>query len=543
MCELTSTSPLPAAQRDKTLPELLAERAKSEPDRPFLLDAGGPQVTYGQAYDGALRWAATLQELGVQRGDHVVTMLDNCIEGPVVWTAISMLGAIDVSVSTAYRGHLLVHALNLSDARILYTDAGMLGTLAEVAGDLNSVQTVIVRGAKQPELPKLPFTVSFECDRSTTSGQILPGGFPHSHDIACVVLTSGTTGPSKGVLVPWGALATGSTALNDALTAQDVLYLTSPANHLIARIQVLTAAQVGAAVVLKRAFRTQDFWNDIDRCRCTYTTLVGAMTHFIMSQPESPRDADHPLRKVTMVPIHPQVDQLARRFGLTHINSSFGMTECPSPIRVHWNSIEHVGSCGRVPTGWPGWQVRLVDEFDHEVPVGEAGELIVRTSEPWTLGVGYLGMPEQTAEAWRNGWFHTGDAFRQDDQGRFYFVDRIKDSIRRRGENISSFEVEFEVNAHPDVAESAAIAVRADDEGDEIKIFVVPAPGRQLDPEALMRFLIDRMARYMVPRYLEVVDSLPKTATQRVQKAKLREREPGQVWDRVAAGVELPSRA
>jgi crotonobetaine/carnitine-CoA ligase len=539
---LTSTSPLAAKQRDKTLPQLLAERAESEADRPFLLDADGPQVTFGQAYERALRWATTLQELGVRRGDHVATMLDNCIEGPVVWVAISMLGAVDVSVSTAYRGNLLVHALNLSGARVLYIDAGALGPLAAVADDLKSVQTVIVRGPK-PDLPKLPFTVLSEGDLSVDTDPVIPGELPRSHDIACVVLTSGTTGPSKGVLVPWGALAAGSTALNDALTAEDVLYLTSPANHLIARVQILTAAQVGAAVVLKRAFRTQDFWSDIDRYRCTYTTLVGAMTHFIMSQPESGTDAEHSLCKVTMVPIHPQLDQLAKRFGLTHVNSAFGMTECPSPIRVGWNSVENVTSCGRVPTGWPGWQVRLVDEFDHEVPVGEVGELIVRTAEPWTLGVGYLGMPEQTAQAWRNGWFHTGDAFRQDEQGRFYFVDRIKDAIRRRGENISSFEVESEVNAHPDVAESAAIAVRADDEGDEIKIFVVPAPGRTVDSEGLMRFLVDRMARYMVPRYVEVVDSLPKTATQRVKKATLRERESGEVWDRVAAGVELPSRA
>jgi crotonobetaine/carnitine-CoA ligase len=540
---LTSTRPLAAEQRDKTLPQLVAERAKSDTDRPFLLDTDGPQVTYGQAYDGALQWATKLRELGVQRGDHVATMLDNCIDGPIIWMAASILGAVDVSVSTAYRGNLLKHALNLSGARILYIDAGAIEPLVAVADELTSVQTVIVRGPKPPELPNLPFTVMSEGDLSADTDQIVPGELPRSHDIACVVLTSGTTGPSKGVLVPWGALATGSTALNDALTAEDILYLTSPANHLIARIQILTAAQVGAAVVLKRAFRTQDFWNDIDRYRCTYTTLVGAMTHFIMGQPESATDAEHSLCKVTMVPLHPQLDQLAQRFGLTHINSAFGMTECPSPIRVHWNSVENIASCGRVPTGWPGWQVRLVDEFDHEVRVGDVGELIVRTEEPWTLGVGYLGMPEQTAQAWRNGWFHTGDAFRQDEQGRFYFVDRIKDSIRRRGENISSFEVESEVNAHPDVAESAAIAVRADDEEDEIKIFVVPAPGRTVDPEALMRFLIDRMARYMVPRYVEVVDSLPKTATQRVQKAMLREREPGEVWDRVAAGVELPSRA
>jgi len=534
---------LPAAQRDKTLPELLAEHARAHADRLFLQEADGPQLTYGAAYDRALRWANVLRELGIGPGARVATMLDNCLDGPILWTAASILNAVDVSVSTGYRGALLAHALNLSEARVLYADVQALEALAAVVSDLKSVETLIVRGTKSADAPEFPFAVHWAEDLIADTPAIEPIAPPRAHDVACVVFTSGTTGPSKGVMLAWAALSSGSTALNDALNDEDVLYLTSPANHLIARIQILTAAQVGATVVLKRAFKTQDFWSDIDRYGCTYSTLVGAMAHFIMSQPESPNDAGHSLRRVTISPIHPRLDDLTRRFGITHVNTAFGMTEVPSPIRVKWNAIENIESCGRVPSGWPGWEVRLVDEFDGEVPVGEVGELIVRTAVPWTLATGYLGMPEQTALAWRNGWFHTGDAFRQDVEGRFYFVDRMKDSIRRRGENVSSFEVEAEVNAHPDVAESAAIAVHADDEGDEIKIFVVPVAGCSLDPEDLVRFLMPRMARYMIPRFVEVVESMPKTPTQRVKKVELRERPPGDVWDRVAAGVELPSRS
>jgi crotonobetaine/carnitine-CoA ligase len=529
-------------QRSKTLPQLVAEQARAHPERAFLQEADGPALTYAQAHELALTWAVALRGVGVGQGDRVATMIDNCIDGPVIWTATTLLGAVDVSVSTAYRGTLLAHALNLSEAEVLYADAAAMEVIAGALPELTSLKTVILRGTKSA-IPDVSLAVHWQSDLlSAVDGTFEPERLPAAHDIACVVFTSGTTGPSKGALVPWGALATGATALNTVMTSEDVFYLTSVANHLIARVQLFTAAQVGASVVLKRAFRTQDFWEDIDRYGCTYSTLVGAMAHFIMSQPESPDDASHSLSKVTISPVHPRLDDLMKRFGITHVNTAFGMTECPSPIRVDWNAIENTTSCGRVPQGWPGWQVRLVDENDYEVAVGGVGELIVRTDEPWSLAVGYLGMPEQSATAWRNGWFHTGDAFKQDSDGRFYFVDRIKDSIRRRGENVSSFEVEMEVNAHPDVAESAAIAVPAGEEGDEIKIFVVPVPGRSVDPEDLIRFLVPRMARYMIPRYVESVESMPKTATQRVQKVKLRELDTGREWDRIKAGLELPSR-
>lgn len=533
---------LPAAQRDKTLPQLLGEHAKENPERLFVQDADGPRLTYGEAYDRALRWARVLQDNGIGAGDRVATMLDNCVEGPVVWAASSMLGAVDVSVSTAYRGALLGHALNLSEARVAYVDAKALDGLSTAVADIKTLRTLIVRGPRSAETPALPFTVLWESDLIADAEPIEPGQPPLGHEIACVVFTSGTTGPSKGALVPWAALANGTTTLNNALTADDVLYLTSSANHLIARISMLTAAQLGAAVVVKRGFRTQDFWSDIDRYGCTYSTLVGAMAHFLLSQPEAPDDASHTLRHITISPIHPRLDDIMERFGLANVMTSFGMTECPSPLRTEWAPIEDIASCGHVPAGWPGWEVRLVDDKDYEVPVGEVGELIVRTQVPWTLAIGYLGMPEQTAQAWRNGWFHTGDAFRKDSAGSFFFVDRIKDSIRRRGENVSSFEVEAEVNAHPDVAESAAIAVPSPEGEDEIKVFVVPVAEKSLDPEDLMRFLIPRMTRYMIPRYVEVVDSLPKTPTLRVKKVELRERSSGGGWDRVAAGIELPAR-
>jgi crotonobetaine/carnitine-CoA ligase len=193
-------------------------------------------------------------------------------------------------------------------------------------------------------------------------------------------------------------------------------------------------------------------------------------------------------------------------------------------------------------TGWPRYEAKIVDEHDLEVPTGTVGELVVRSADPWVLTRGYHGMPDVTAAAWRNGWFHTGDGFMVDEDGWFYFVDRIKDAIRRRGENISSFEVEAHVNEHPAVQESAAVGVPSELGEDEIKVAVVVRAGETLDPAALVEFLAPRMPRFMIPRYVEIVDALPKTdATMRTRKVELRERRVSpSTWDRERAGVRLP---
>jgi crotonobetaine/carnitine-CoA ligase len=514
-------------ERDRTLPELVALTASQAPERPFLQAVDGPGTTYGETQDRALRWAGALRALGVRSGDRVVTILDNCIEGPTAWLALAHLGAVDVAISPLYRGQLLAHVLRLADARVAIVEPEVVASLAAIEGD-TGLHTVIVRGE----------SVADTLDAGTPIETGVP---PAPHDIACVVFTSGTTGPSKGALLPWRSIAVGATTLTGELGEDDVIYHTSPANHAIARVHTFAAAYVGGGIVLKRGFRTQDYWPDIDRYGCTYANLVGAMPHFVMSQSARDDDAAHPLDKVTMSPIHPQLDTLMRRFGIRRVSSAFGMTECLAPVRTGWEGITDPRSCGRTSPGWPGFELRLVDENDEEVPVGEVGEMLIRTQAPWSMAVGYLGMPTETAAAWRNGWFHTGDGFRRDSEGNFYFVDRIKDSIRRRGENVSSFEVEMEVIAHPDVAECAAIGVPASDAEEEIKVFVVPANGT-LDPEDLIRFLAERMTRYMIPRYVEIVDALPKTPTQRVKKVELRARTSGVVWDRTESGIEIARR-
>jgi len=259
------------------------------------------------------------------------------------------------------------------------------------------------------------------------------------------------------------------------------------------------------------------------------------MTRFLLNQPPSSRDRDHPLRAVITVPWNQDSLAVARRFGID-MHTAFNMTELATPIRSQANPPV-LGTCGQAR---PGVECRVVDENDMEVPTGTVGELIVRTSRPWEITQGYYKNPEATARVWRNGWFHTGDGFRRDADGNFFFVDRMKDAIRRRGENISSFEVESEASAHPDVRECAAIPVPSEVGEDEVMLVVVPVAGRDVDPLALLRFLEPRMAAYMLPRYVRQLDQLPKTPTAKVEKHRLRsEGVTADTWDREAHGVTV----
>jgi crotonobetaine/carnitine-CoA ligase len=263
------------------------------------------------------------------------------------------------------------------------------------------------------------------------------------------------------------------------------------------------------------------------------------MTALVYAQPPDPSDADNPLRCVLIGPMIPGMEDFERRFGV-RVATCYGMTEVGAPLVTGWDHGPWA-TCGRPRTDYPWIEVQIVNEVDEPLGPGEVGELVVRTREPWALNAGYYGLPEVTANAWRNGWFHTGDSFRFDDEGWYYFVDRTKDTIRRRGENISSFEVENFVIDHPEVVDCAAIGVPAVHGEDEVMVVVIPRDRAVFDPVDLIRFLAARMPRFMVPRYVEVVDELPRNETSmRVRKVELRERGvTDATWDREVVGVTL----
>jgi crotonobetaine/carnitine-CoA ligase len=341
--------------------------------------------------------------------------------------------------------------------------------------------------------------------------------------------------------MPWGELHQFVKAVPDDVLGDDgVHYLCLPVFHVSGKSGIYICAVHDARMVVREMFSLTEFWNDVRTFGVTATGLIGVMASFLMAMPEQPDDADTPLRHVTMGPLVAEVEDFKRRFGVK-VSTGYGMTEIACPLSSDGWNLANTTSCGRLRTGYPGYELRVVDEVDRPLGPDQVGELIVRTAEPFTMNAGYFNMPAETAEAWRNGWFHTGDAFRYDAEGNYYFVDRIKDAIRRRGENISSFEVEAYVTRHPAVAECAALAVPSEHSEDEVKVVVVPAAGATVDPAELIEFLIPVMPRFMIPRYIEVAEALPKTPTLRVRKVELRNQALNpSTWDREAAGISLP---
>lgn len=514
------------------LPALLSRRAADIPDATCLIEAETDQrVTYAQLNDDAGRLAAGLVSLGVEEGDTVATMLPHSVDTYRTWFGLARLGAIEVPIGTRYRGLMLQHILNDSGARVLIIDASFVSALAEVLerGELDALSTVVVRGQTDGEV-ELTGVSSISIDRlaaaEPTRDQILNFRDPAPHDLAIVIYTSGTTGPSKGVLVPWGQVHATVTGVfpEGTVVPGKVIYGPFPANHIGGRLFPGMGIEYAVPAVIRDTFSASAYWNDVARHGCTTTALVSAMATILWNAEPRDDDAATTLHDVLMNPVIAEYDGFERRFGV-RVCTDFNMTETSIPTHSGWE-IDDWRSCGRIRQGPPGYHLRIVDGDDNPVAPGQVGELICRTDEPWAMNAGYLGRPEETATAWRNGWFHTSDAFRVDEAGRYYFVDRMKDAIRRRGENVSSFEIEREVLDHPDVVDCAAIGVASELGEEDIKVFVVKRPGSELTAEGLIEQMRAKCAAFMVPRYVEFLDELPRTeATQKVQKAELRARE------------------
>lgn len=517
---------------DTVLPVLLATRAAERPDAPFVVLAeSGATWTYGEADADTARWAAALHRAGVRAGDTVLTMLPPCTEAVAAWLGMGRLRAMEVPVNTGYIGAMLRYLVEDSQASIMVAHADHLPALAEAA--TGTLRTVVVVGATGA-LPESPFELVSASDfLDAADGHVPDGPSPTGRDVASILYTSGTTGPSKGVLVTWRQAELTATGImpSELFDDSDAFYSAFPLFHMSGKGPLYACALVGARVVMRRRFDTKAFWDDVRAYRATTTILLGAMANFLHQQPTRPDDADTPLRDALFLPLIADLDGFRERFGV-QARTTFNMTETSCCIVSDGARLANATSCGRTR---PGFHARVVDADDVEVPPGELGELVLRADEPWALMAGYWRKPEATVEAWRNQWLHTGDGFTRDADGNFYFVDRIKDAIRRRGENISSAEVEAEVNGHPAVLESAAVAVPSEFGEDEVKIVVVAQPGATLDPAELVGYLSERMARFMVPRYVEIRDALPKTPTEKIRKVELRAAGvTEQTWDRQA---------
>jgi len=526
---MTTRAEIPSRENCVVGP-LLQRWARERPDTNFLEFGDGTAWTFEQTLDLTRRAAAGLKELGVRQGDNVLSWLPNGREAILTWFGANTLGAVYMPMNTAYRGRLLEHAISLSGARVLVAHAGLLPLLTDI--DTGRLSDVVVAGGAPPDIDGLRFHAADSLLPDRTAEPERP---VEPWDSNYIILTSGTTGPSKAVQSTYIQTWAGSAEAMFYFDRDDRILANLPLFHVSGTGAIMDRLIKGGACVLIDGFKPGEFWDTVRRFGITGCCLVGAMTQFLLKQPESDRDRDHSLRAVITVPWNEDSLAVAKRYGID-MYTAFNMTELAVPIVSEANPPV-LGTCGRPRDGV---EARVVDEHDIEVADGQTGELILRTDRPWEISPGYFRNPEATAEAWRNGWFHTGDAFRRDEAGNFYFIDRIKDAIRRRGENISSFEVESEATAHAAVREAAAIPVPSELGEDEVMLVISQTPGQTVTAPELLEFLAPRMAHFMLPRYIRILPELPKTPTQKIQKHFLREQGVTEdTWDREEHGFRF----
>lgn len=536
---LSSSDPRIPPRELVVLRYVLERLARDRPDDVFAVFAGMFNWTNAATVDAARRAASGLASVGVTQGDRVLAWLPNGPDVLRVWFGANWLGATYVPMNVAYRGAVLEHVIRNSGAKVLVCHSALAERLNELA-DLGALETIILIGDAVATLPSRlqRRDAGALTDDCVEERLVLPRPID-PWDEQSIIYTSGTTGPSKGVLSSYcHSATTAMTCFEGRFGADRVRYMiTLPLFHGGGTLGVVGAMVSGGSIAVIERFDTARFWDLVRETGTTCCTLLGAMTTFLLKQPASASDRAHTLKLALLVPYTDEARLLRERFGLDTF-TVFNMTEISAPLLSEVNPAA-AGSCGRVR---PGVEVRLVDENDVEVPVGQVGEMMVRSDRPWSMNHGYNAMPEATAKAWRNGWFHTGDAFRRNAEGDYFFVDRMKDAIRRRGENISSFEVERECVAHPAVREAAAIAVPSEYAEDEVMVVVAPVPGRTIDAVELLEFLRPRMAHFMLPRFIRVVPELPKTPTEKVQKTVLREQGvTPDSWDRERHGITIKS--
>ena len=494
----------------KTLPAIIEARATQEPDRP-LVRFEDDVLTGAQLYENALRVANALTALGLRPGDKCALMLDNGREAIEAWFGMTCAGIVEVPINTAFKGDLLTYMLEQAECRAIIVRADL---------------------AERVEVDIPILVVGESYDAALAAARPEPTGHvAEAHDPSVILFTSGTTGPSKGVVLSHNANFRLCQNVSEIMGYErdEVLFTAFPLFHVNAKYTtVLPALYVGGEVVMRPRFSASRFW---DICReegVTAFNFMGALLMMLHKQPPKPGDRDHLVRKAYGAPAPVTIfEAFEERFGVKLVEV-YGSTELGTATgnTVHESKV---GSCG-VPA--PHYEVEIHDADDNVVPPGTEGEICVRPKEPDVMIQEYYRMPEATLKAFRNLWFHTGDRGRMDADGRFYFVDRMKDAIRRRGENISSWEVEKSIDAHDAVQEAAVIGVPSELTEEEVLAVVVLKPGHELTPEALLDHCQQRMAHFAVPRFVRFADELPKNPSQRIEKFKLRELGLTGAWDR-----------
>ena len=510
-----------------------------------LADKWGDR-TFATCEDGELTYAATgqyaayvgggLRELGVAAGDRVCMMLDNGIPFFQAWFGIHHLGGVAVPINTAARGDLLAHVLNDSGASVLIVEAGLVERLLLIERSLLHLRYIVIVGATGVEIGVTRF-------RALRLNDLLSGKAisPESRDdrsVAAVLYTSGTTGPSKGALLCHRGLLTfvRNHTHYCGIRSDTVCHTSLPLFHAIALVlSAHGALSMGASVAVSKRFSASRFWQEIKATGAEYTSITGSIAQILFKQPPDPADRDHRLRTIYAVPAPAAIyRQFEERFA-TRFVEAYGATDGQIATYTPLDEVRP-GSCGKVIDGF---ELAIVDDGDEPQPAGVTGEIVYRSKDPYVMSLGYHNNAEATVESRRNFWFHSGDFGYLDEDGFLFFVDRKKDALRRRGENVSSYEVEKVFDDHPAVFECAAVAVPSELNEDEIKIVISLKPDAEVEPLDLIQWSEPRLPYFMVPRFVEFRDELPKTANGKVMRHELRKSGITGCWDLEKSGYTI----
>ena len=521
MDDITTVAEL-AANAAPTIGARLAEQALRFPDK-VLLTTEVRSLSYANLDELSNAYAAGFESIGVGKHDVVCQMLPNCEAFVVNWLALAKLGAVQAPINPEFTHAALSRLLNLTQATVLLVDANLQSSIAAIERELEFLEQIVLCGPK-------PHTVDSELSRFSllsldelqVDGSVSPTADISYADPVMLLFTSGTTGPSKAVEISHRyALHYAAEYIEHwEITTDDVMYTAYPLFHVDASVSTfLTALHRGARAVVLSKFSVSRFWHDIRTYGGTITTLMGAVATFLFEREANTDDAVNTLRLALVAPVPAFWREFESRFGVK-IVAGYGSTEACFPC---WGPLRepHLDDTFGKPCNH--WELRIGDAHDAALPANVAGEILVRPTRPFTMMTGYYKNAEATVETWKNLWHHSGDLGYLDEDGNLHFVGRLKDAIRRRGENISAFEVEEVLDLHPDVLETAVIGVPSIYTEEEVKAVVVLRHNAKCSALDLVTWATARLPRYALPRYVEFMNELPTTETSKVRKQALRD--------------------
>ena len=471
--------------------------------------------TYAEMDQRSDALAAGLAQLGVGRGERVAMLAPNRTELLELFYGVAKTGAAQVPLNAFLKGEFLAHQLRQSRSSVLVTDAAGRDALAPLRSQLPNLRTVVM--LDDAEGDEVPYSTLI------THGHTPPQVQVSADDTMSILYTSGTTGLPKGCVASHGYYCRSGGLIGQALevTEDDILFAGLPLFHAGARLVTVTQPLVyGIPAYLQTTFSARGYFPGAKRVGATLMIAVGAMGAAILATEPSPADRDHKVTRIMCAPLSLQAQATFRqRFGVEPWVDIFGQTECmPTTLTPLSSDRRDPDGCG-LPA--PDLEVALLDDGGNVLEGEATGEICLRPKTPYAMFDGYFQQPEATLEAFRGLWYHTGDYGQRLPSGALAFVDRKKDSLRRRGENVSSVELEQAIDRHPAVVESAVHAVPSKLVEDDIKACIVVSS--HIEPAELFAFFKNHLPYFAIPRYVEILDALPRNGVGRVMKHKLRE--------------------